>query len=397
MSSTTNTNTNTNTTNANANVNTNNNKSPALSLFQETLISPMSTASYQFPNTPITAMPDSDDISGSPMMSAVQTPTTGQSAFPHHEILAIGQGAMRLDEGRVRQNGSGDGAGVGGYQHQNQHQRSATEGGNKGLGHAQGHGHGVGGGHGRSGSEWNIQQAAHQHRPSSSYSQGLSNSQSFSGLSSPLDMPNYRHQPGGQGPIAPPPHLPPPAFDFTYPQHQHQHHQSPTVHQQQQQQHQQQTFQTPSHRHHQSQSSGLSTPYTPSPAGHHPHNHVHGHGHGSGSGHGHTGGIYQPTFTPIAEIGTPTRPSPREPRMLAYDPNNANSTMGMGMGMGRMEEMDQMVLSPPPHSNQGGMMPEGNWMTFGQVMPHTNPGTDAEGFGGDPFGTGGGAGNSQQR
>jgi hypothetical protein len=81
-------------------------------------------------------------------------------------------------------------------------------------------------------------------------------------------------------------------------------------------------------------------------------------------------------------MGTPTRPSPREPRMLGYDPNSSS--------MGRMGEMDQMVLSPPPQV-QPGMM-DGNWMAFGQVMPHTAPGTDGGGFGTDPFG-----GNPQQQ
>lgn len=80
--------------------------------------------------------------------------------------------------------------------------------------------------------------------------------------------------------------------------------------------------------------------------------------------------------------------------MLAYDPTSNASMgigMGMGMGMGRMGEMDQMVLSPPPQS-QGGMIQDGNWMAFGQVMPHTTTGTDGGGGGGggsfglDPFG-----------
>ena len=321
-------------------------KSPALSLYQETLISPMSTTPYQFPNTPVTAMPDSDEASASPMMSAVQTPTTGQSqAFPHHEILAIGQGTMRVDQGRPRLD---EGGGGGGYQHQ----RSATEGGGKGWNPAHSHNHAHGHGHARTGSNWELAQT--HHRPNSSYPQNISQSHSMPGLSSPLDMP-YR-----QGPIAPPPHLPPPAFEFTYPQHQNHNHTSTPVHQNQQPT----SFQTPSHRHHNS-NSGLSTPFTPSPAQHHSHN---------------TGGIYQPTFTPIAEMGTPTRPSPREPRMLAYDPST----------MGRMGEMDQMVLSPPPQV-QPGMM-EGNWMAFGQVMPHTSTGTDGRGFGADPFG-----GNTQQQ
>lgn len=319
-----------------ANINTN--KSPALSVYQETLISPMSATPYQFPNTPITAMPDSDEASASPMMSAVQTPTTGQSqAFPHHEILAIGQGTMRVEQGRARHD-EGGGGGGGGYQHQ----RSATEGGGgagKGWNHQNAHPHT----HARTGSNWELQQT--NHRPNSSYSQSISQSHSMPGLSSPLDMP-YR-----QAPIAPPPHLPPPAFEYTYPQHQN--HASTPVHQQPT------SFQTPSHRQH---NSGLSTPFTPTPAPHHSHS------------HNHTGGIYQPTFTPIAEMGTPTRPSPREPRMLAYDPSS----------MGRMGEMDQMVLSPPPQV-QPGMM-EGNWMAFGQVMPHTATGTDGGGFGADPFG-----------
>jgi hypothetical protein len=73
--------------------------------------------------------------------------------------------------------------------------------------------------------------------------------------------------------------------------------------------------------------------------------------------------------------------------MLTLDHSHPHSGQtGIGIGMGRMGEMDQMVLSPPPSiQGTGGMMPEANWMAFGQVMPHSAPGTDS-GFPGDPFG-----------
>lgn len=323
---------------------------PGLSLYQETLVSPMTTTPYQFPHPPGTpsgsipmSMVDSDGASASPMMSSVQTPTTGQGSFPHHEILAIGQGTMRLDQGRAHHVQDVDGTG---------RSRTMTDPGKSYTGHA----------HVRHGSHWEQGHNQHQqyqnvnhqqHRSSASSSYSHSQSFTSSGLSSPLDM-SMSYRPNAQEEIpAPPPHLPP---SFAYMQVQ--------------------TPYTPSNsgqRVRSHTSSGLSTPFTPTPLSHRPHPHT-----GQGQG------MYQPSFTPIAEVGTPTRPSPRpttasggEGRMLGYDvrmdgvgSNPRTVVQGQGQGHG-----------------EGQMVPEGNWMTFGHgPLSSTGTASGSASGNGDPFG-----------
>jgi hypothetical protein len=81
-------------------------------------------------------------------------------------------------------------------------------------------------------------------------------------------------------------------------------------------------------------------------------------------------GIYQPIFTPIAEIGNSTGTRP--------------STPGGGLGSG---------MNPHTQAQQaqgdGQMVPEGSWMAFGhghgQLVP-SGSGTASGNGSGDPFG-----------
>lgn len=281
---------------------------------QDPLVSPMSTTSFQFPNTPsVHHVPESDGAS--PMMSSVQTPITAQSAFFNHDDI---DAAMNASQGGY--------GGMGG------HHRSATD---------------------PMGSKTysTRQQNSFSGFPASStdLSEGYHRaSASSSGLSSPVDMSLYRHHSHsssfGQLPImsAPPPHQYPAASSNVDPS------QAPDSSLSYQLQ-----MTTPgsqrSRLHTQSYPTSAGAPFTPSGQAHRP---------------SHSGAsLWQPNFTPIVEQGTPTRPSSHQATPMMMDHDAHRSSMAMGVRQG---EMDQRVLSPnPPTVPVPVSFPlEGDWANF---------------------------------
>jgi hypothetical protein len=220
------------------------------------------------------------------------------------------------------------------------------------------------------------------HRSGHTQSQSISHTHGHGQLSSPLDIPRYPGSGPGFGLAsnsygnsydngdtqvggeisslpAPPPHLPP-TFAFAPPPltQQQQQQQSIMMHGQDQSQEVltstspvntfQPVFATPSaQRHHRSHhpSGSISTPYTPTPMSHS----TSGYGRTSqmGPGQGQGQAIYQPSITPIAELGTPTRPTPspsnphRESMMLGQSQDYRQSIPRQG-------DMEEMMLSPQP-------------------------------------------------
>ena len=276
---------------------------------QAPLISPMSSTTFQFPNTPsINRMQDSDGAS--PLMSSVQTPNTGQSAFFNHtEIEAATAAGQHAGYGGGGGSGGSNGSG---------HQRSATDPVGSKVYHSAS----------RSSQQFTgfpntsgLDYRPVHHRPSTN---SISTS---SGLSSPVDMSmNYRQHnqtssTSQMSPVQPPPHNYPP-FSTTPsgPQQAHQL-QGPFggfdgLVQPHLFTHSSQTHRPFTHHGH---TGSIGTPFTPtSMIPTHSHTHIHSH---RPSYPGQSGN-WQPPFTPIVEQGTPTRPSPHPatPNMMLGQP-----------------------------------------------------------------------------
>ena len=346
-------------------------RSPVVPLYAKgPLISPMSSTTFQFPNTPsVNRMQGSDGAS--PMMSSVQTPNTGQSVFFNHEEIEATTAAGQTGFGGGGDGGIGENGGDGGH-----HQRSATDPMGSKVYHPTS----------RSSQPFTTfpTSGGADHHRSTYHRPSATSISTSSGLSSPMDMMHFHQHSHSSsfsqmGSTQPPPHLYHPS-PSTPSDNNHIHSQSQLTQvpfndysaftqqhlstpssQNPNQTHRPQTHHG-GHSHGHTSSIGTQGPFTPTLMAQ---NHALSHAHrpsypgppGSGASFSGTGSMWQPNpFTPVAEQGTPTRPSPHpstshtmlgQPLIMGTG-TGAGTEIGTTMEAVRHGDLDQRMLSPNP-------------------------------------------------